>query len=152
MKEPTTVAEQHLIFASNAIAREILSIADDAFQKHGLAYSHAFILIHVSKNPGVSIGVVAQIMMLQPSTLTRLCQKLEKNGLLKRQIAGRKTKINLTPKGEKLAPGLQKIWDNLTRNYTNLLGKEQCEKLTNRLYKSAKKLSFEKQHLTTTNI
>lgn len=69
-----------LYFSANALARAVTRIAEEEYAAVGLAPSHAFILMTVNKQPGITAGEVADIMLLDPSTVTRLVEKLEKQG------------------------------------------------------------------------
>jgi len=140
MKDKESPFGNCLIFASNALARETARLADLAFSEHDMSYSHAFIIMQIAQYPGMPIGDLSHGLMLSPSTITRLCQKLEKNGYLKKTNNGRITKINPTPKAEKTAVHLHRIWAEVTDKYIDQIGKEQSTKLTNKIYKAAKKL------------
>ena len=71
-----------LFYAANALARTITRLSDDAFARTGLAPSLGFVLITVNRQPGVQPSEVAEIMMLDPSTVTRLVEKLQGKGLV----------------------------------------------------------------------
>ena len=75
-----------LFYAANALARTITRLAEEAFAPTGLAPSPAFVLMTVHRQPGVQPSEIAAIMMLSPSTVTRLVEKLEAKGLLLRKL------------------------------------------------------------------
>ena len=66
-----------LYHSANALARIITKMADEEFSAVSLAPSYAFVVMTVNKNPGILAGELAEIMMLTPSTVTRLVEKLE---------------------------------------------------------------------------
>jgi DNA-binding MarR family transcriptional regulator len=82
-----------LYFASNALARNITRLAEEAYAPTGLAPSHAMLLMAVIDQPGINPTEIAEIMLLKPSTVTRLVEKLEQKGLATRQSNGKFTEI-----------------------------------------------------------
>ncbi len=140
MAEKETLFRNCLIFSTNALARNLGKMADDAFAEFKLSYSHAFIIIHVANNPAIPIGELSQALLLSPSTITRLCNKLTKSGLMKNENSGRTNKLTLTPKATKMLPDLVRVWNAIQDNYRNVIGEEQTEKLSNRTLKALKKL------------
>lgn len=141
MSEKDSPFSHCLMFTSNALARVLSRMADEAFGEFGMSYSHAFIILHVVKKPGLPIGELSDVLLLSPSTVTRLAEKLEKSGYLKRESKGRSNQIFPTPKAKKIALSLDDSWKRVMNIYSRELGKESATKLTNKIYKATKKLS-----------
>ena len=110
MAEPEHPFCRCLFYAANALARNLTRLAEEAFAQTGLAPSLAFVVMTVARNPGIQPSEVARIMMLSPSTLTRLVEKLEGRGLVRREAKGKAIHIHLTAKGEALGPVLLAAW------------------------------------------
>ncbi|MEM9894822.1 MAG: MarR family transcriptional regulator [Bacteroidota bacterium] len=115
-------------------------ISDEEFAVIGLSSSYAFLLMTVNEKQGIQPGEISQQMQLTPSTVTRLIEKMEYKGLLKRQSVGRTTEVYSTEKGLKLQPELKQVWQRLFKRYSEVLGKETAAKLTADIYASSQKL------------
>jgi DNA-binding MarR family transcriptional regulator len=126
-----------LFYSANALARNITRVAEEAFSRTGLAPSLAFALMTVRSNPGIQPSEVARIMMLSPSTLTRLVEKLEIKGLLRREAQGKTIRLNLTDQGEALGPALLDAWQDTLKRYTAILGEGPAKDLTEHTYAAA---------------
>ncbi len=129
-----------LYFASNALARNITRLAEEAYAPTGLAPSHAMLLMAVIDQPGINPTAIAEIMLLKPSTLTRLIEKLEQKGLVERRPNGKFIEVYPTESGNGLNMKIKAAWMDLYRNYTDLLGEEAGAQLAGAAYMSAKKL------------
>ncbi len=129
-----------LYYSANALARGITKMAEEAFSVVNLAPSYAFIVMTVNKNSGLQAGELAERMMLKPSTVTRLLEKLETQDLVKRQTEGRLTLIYSTPKSMEINNKIENAWYTLYQNYIAILGEEFANQLTENLYSSALKL------------
>lgn len=115
-------------------------MADEEFAITGLASSYAFLLMTVGHQPGIQPTEISETMLLTPSTITRLIEKMETRGYLVRRAAGRTAQVSLTPKGEALLPIIQTAWLNLYRRYSDVLGEEAAKELTNRSFEFVKKM------------
>ncbi|NOU16272.1 MAG: winged helix-turn-helix transcriptional regulator [Bacteroidales bacterium] len=129
-----------LYYSANALARIITKIAEEEFVVVNLAPSYAFVVMTVNKRPGLLAGELAEIMMLTPSTVTRLLEKLENQQLVKRHTEGRITMIYPTPKSVEINQEIQAAWFKLYTRYTDILGKEFAQQLTEDIFISAVKL------------
>jgi len=126
-----------LFFSANALARNITRISEAAFAPTGLAPSLAFVLMTVNCRPGIQPSEVAQIMMLSPSTVTRLVEKLEARGLLRREAHGKAILIHATADGESLYPTLQEAWRRTHAAYADPLGEDEANRLAEQVYAAA---------------
>ena len=82
-----------MYFVSNALAREIEKIAIASWKKVNLSPSHAYLLILVLEEPGMQPMALSEELHLQPSTITRLVEKLEEKKLLVRTTQGKMTNV-----------------------------------------------------------
>jgi len=137
MAETTHPYCRCLFYTANALARNLTRMTEEAFSRTGLAPSLAFVLMTVRNNPGIQPSEVARIMMLSPSTLTRLVEKLETKGLLSRQAQGKTIHITLTAQGEALGPALLEAWRDTHARYTAILGEGPSIQLTEQTYAAA---------------
>ena len=130
-----------LYYSANALARVMTRMAEEEFASTGFSPSYAFVLMTVSSQPGIHPKDLSTHMQLTPSTVTRLVEKLEFRGLLKRKIAGRSTEIQLTSKGQKLIGVIEKSWGNLYERYSNQIGEEEAKELTLKMNDALDKLT-----------
>ncbi len=128
---------QCLFYSANALARNLTRLAEDAFAQTGLAPSHAFLLMAVNKTPGIQPNELSKILMLTPSTITRLIEKLERKNLVERKTSGRETKVYSTPKGKAMDENLRTSWSTLYKNYTLILGSKESKKIADSVYQAA---------------
>jgi DNA-binding MarR family transcriptional regulator len=126
-----------LFYSANALARNITRMTEESFARTGLAPSLGFVVMTVQRNPGIQPSEVARIMMLSASTLTRLVEKLESKGLLRKESKGKAIHIHLTETGESLTPALKEAWQETHRRYTDLLGKDAANQLAAQSYEAA---------------
>jgi MarR family transcriptional regulator, organic hydroperoxide resistance regulator len=129
-----------LFFASNALARNISRLAEEAYAPTGLAPSHAMLLMVVIDEPGIGPSEIAEIMLLQPSTVTRFVEKLEQKGLVQRKTKGKFTEVYPTAEGTAINMKVKAAWMDLYRNYNAALGETEGGQLATLAYQAAKKL------------
>ena len=140
MAESTHPYCRCLFYSANALARNLTRLAEEAFAQTGLAPSLAFVVMTVARNPGIQPSEVARIMMLSPSTLTRLVEKLEGRGLVRREAKGKAIHIHLTAKGEALVPALMAAWQASSERTADRLGEGAARQLADQAYAAAQAL------------
>lgn len=126
-----------LFYSANALARNITRLTEEAFARTGLAPSLAFVVMTVGRKPGIQPSEAAKIMMLSPSTLTRLVEKLEGKGLLRREARGKAILVHLTGPGEAILPALQAAWSDTLTRYNAILGEKSARQLTEAAFTAA---------------
>ncbi len=126
-----------LYYSSNALARILTKIAEEEFAITGLAPSYAFVVMTVNNNPGLQAGEISEIMMLTPSTVTRLLEKLESQDLIKRHTEGRTTLVYPTKKSVELNDLIKASWLKIYKRYEKVLGEKFAIQLTGDIYQSA---------------
>ena len=129
-----------LYYSGNALARIMTKMAEEEFSVVNLAPSYAFMVMSVNNNPGIQAGELASYMMLTPSTVTRLIEKLEFQELVYRQTDGRITHVFPTEKALSINDAVKSAWLNLYKRYSGILGEENVVKLTDDIYKAVLKL------------
>ncbi|RYY86637.1 MAG: MarR family transcriptional regulator [Chitinophagaceae bacterium] len=107
MKTSGSKFAQCLYFMSGALARKMEKLAQESWKPMGLSPSHAYLLLAVLEEPGIQPGALAGQLQLQPSTITRLMQKLEEKKLLVRTTEGKITNVYPTPKAKELLPKMK---------------------------------------------
>jgi DNA-binding MarR family transcriptional regulator len=129
-----------LYFTSSALARRVEKLATQSWKKVNLAPSHAYLLMTVLEEPGIQPTMLSNMLHLQPSTITRLIEKLEEKKLLVRTSEGKITNVYPTPKAKELGPKLKECLNHFYQKYCSLLGKEESNRLVEHMAKIADKL------------
>lgn len=138
--EDNNIFCQCLYYAAGAFGRKMNKLAEDAFAQTGLAPSYAFVLMAVNRKPGITPSELSGQMMLTPSTITRLVEKLEAKEYLERHPEGRVTTIHPTRKSKLLDKKLRASWKSLYEAYSEILGEESAQKLTADIYEASLKI------------
>lgn len=129
-----------LYFASNALARKIEKLAQESWKKVSLSPSHAYLLMIVLEEPGVQPSVLADQLQLQPSTVTRLIEKLEEKKLVVRTTEGKITNVYPTPRAKEMFPRMKECVHEFFTRYQALVGKEESMRLVHQMGKIADKI------------
>ncbi len=129
-----------LYYASNALSRKITRMAEKAYKPLGMAPSYAFILMTVIRKPGVTAGELASIIQLQPSTVTRFIQKLEKEKYLQRVPEGKFVAVYPLRRAQIMENELKEAWLSLYHAYSSLLGEEEAVNITTGIYHASCRL------------
>lgn len=95
----------------------------------------------VIEEPGIQPTSISEHLQLQPSTITRLIEKLEEKKLLIRTTEGKITNVYPTPKGKDMMPRLKECVDDFYNSYSTILGKEESNRMVQSIGKFADKLS-----------
>lgn len=140
-EKSTTRYSACLLFSANALARAITSIGDEEFGRFGFCYSHAYVLCEVVIQPGITPTELSETLYLTPSTITRLVEKLEQKGLVRRESEGKRTLIYATAAGEALHPDIAEAWERVGSRYSQLIGQTNICQLTKQVFNAAQSLS-----------
>jgi len=135
MKATNSKYCQCLYFSSNALARKIEKLANESWKKVGLSPSHAYLLMLVIEKPGVQPTELVHQLLLTPSTITRLIEKLEEKKLVVRTTEGKLTNVYPSPKAKALLPELKECLNHFYQNYIAILGKEESVRMVNSINK-----------------
>jgi MarR family transcriptional regulator, organic hydroperoxide resistance regulator len=129
-----------IYFSSNALARKIEKLAQDSWKDVDLSPSHAYLLMLVIGQPGIQPSALVDQLLLTPSTITRLVEKLEEKKLVVRTTGGKTTNVYPTPRAKQLQPQLDKCLDTFNRRYTAALGKDDSARLVQNMNRVTDKL------------
>jgi MarR family transcriptional regulator, organic hydroperoxide resistance regulator len=141
MKMKDSKYSQCLYFTSAALARKIEKLAADNWKKVDLAPSHAYLLMALLEEPGIQPSALASELHLQPSTITRLIEKLEQKKLAIRTTEGKITNVYPTPKAKAMWPAMKECMDNFYRQYSQLLGDAESKRIVKDMARLSDKLA-----------
>jgi len=122
-----------LYFTASRLSRVVTKMAEDEFSVSGLSPTYAYLLMVVYDKEGISQKELGEILHLQPSTVTRLIERLISRSLIYKKVEGRNSLVYTTDKGKNLQKTIHESWMNLRSRYTDILGEEAGENLTLRL-------------------
>lgn len=123
------------------MSRKIEKLASQVWRKVDLSPSHAYLLMMVIEQPGLQPTAIVEELLLTPSTITRLIEKLEEKKLVVRTTDGKNTNVYPTPKAKELYPNLQECVDEFYKSYSSVLGKEESAQMVQRMNKITDKLA-----------
>src|SRR5690349_37 len=125
MKTSASKYAQCLYFTSAALARKVEKMAMEIWKKLDLSPSHAYLLAAVLEEPGIQPTTLAEQLQLQPSTITRLVEKLEEKKLVVRTAEGKITNVYPTPKAKELQPKITGCMNEFSAKCAELFGTEK---------------------------
>jgi len=103
-------------FALNDVARMLRTYADQRARQLGMTRAQWAVLARLEYNEGLKQSELAEMLDLQPITLTRLVDRLCANGLIERRadMADRRVKrLYLTPRARPLMDRLADLGNDL---------------------------------------
>jgi len=131
---------QCMYFVSNAFARKMSKLAEEAWKPVDLSPSHAYLLMLAIKQPGIQPSEIVDQLQLTPSTITRLIEKLEDKKVVIRTTEGKITYVFATPKGQQMLPEMEVCLTNFHSRYSKLLGSQESESLIQNMLKLADRI------------
>jgi DNA-binding MarR family transcriptional regulator len=140
MKASDSIYCKCLYFTAGALARKVEKLAGESWKKVNLSPSHAYLLMMVIEEPGIQPKTLAAHLQLQPSTITRLIEKLELKKWVIRTTEGKLTNVYPTPKAKEKLPGLKECLHEFYIRYSEILGKEEGARFVQTMGRVADKL------------
>jgi MarR family transcriptional regulator, organic hydroperoxide resistance regulator len=130
----------NLYYTTTAFSREISSIAETAFMDLGLTPSDAYLIMVVNEKPNVQPTEISEKILLAPSTITRMIEKLEKRSIVTRTQEGKYTYVAVTTKGKDLYAHIIATWDSIHETFTRKMNSNMVTLLVQNTSDAAKKL------------
>ena len=118
-------------FNFRRVSRAITALFDRAMQDSGLRSTQFAILTAVAKTQPVSIGAIADLLIIDATTLTRSLNLLKKLGYLTISPRGAKRQrfLNLTDDGLKALARAVPLWRKIQQSFVNQVGEEHWRTL-----------------------
>jgi MarR family transcriptional regulator, organic hydroperoxide resistance regulator len=130
----------NLYYTTIAFSRQISSIAEVAFADLGLTPSDAYLIMCVNEKPNIQPTEISEKILLAPSTITRMIEKLEKRNIVTRATEGKYTFVAATAKGKEIYGSVIQKWDEIGAQFTNKLGDSTVSNLVQFTTQAAKML------------
>ncbi len=106
------------------------SLAEGEFNKLGLHVGQELVLLSLMDQESVGQSDLVTRLCVEPPTITKMLQRMEKAGLVERrqdEQDGRASLVNVTAQGRALRQPILKVWDNLEeRMLANMTKTEQA--------------------------
>jgi len=120
-------------------ARAVTSLFDTALQKSGIRSTQFAILVGIAKSQPVSIGALADLLVIDDTTLTRSLRLLQTEGFIaiSNRAAMRQRFLTITAKGERVLARSLPAWRNAQERFVATIGANYWLDLRNDLEKLA---------------
>ena len=125
------------------VARAVTVILDRHLKPVGIQITQFAPLAYLYERGALSMGALAELVGVDPTTLTRLVRPLEQRGLIQ-AVAGedrRRRLLALTPTGLKCFARALPLWRKGQREIAEKLGKSEVSDLVKRLEQARARLS-----------
>ncbi len=100
------------------------NLAEAELNKLGLHVGQELVLLNLAIEDGVTQSDLMTSLCVEPPTMTKTLQRMEKAGLVKRRpddVDGRISRVSATPEGRALQQSILDLWNHLeTRMLTNM--------------------------------
>ena len=105
-------------------ARAVTRLFDTALQKSGIRSTQFAILVGIAKSQPVSIGALANLLVIDDTTLTRSLGRLQTEGFIaiSNRAAMRQRFLTITAKGERVLARSLPAWRNAQERFVATIG------------------------------
>ena len=142
MQDPKTVAHTMAVdcycFRARRVSRGLTRLYDEALRPLGVQTSQLSLLVVVAMAPddGAPLGMMADVLLMDRTTLSRNLRPLEKAGLLRvaRSPADKRAKlVLLTPAGQRVVTKSLPLWRAAQRKIAAAMGSGPAAQLRTQL-------------------
>jgi DNA-binding MarR family transcriptional regulator len=129
-------ARRDVLFVLHDVARLIRVEADKRARAHGMTRAQWVILVRVERQPGLSQKELAEVMEVEPITVARLIDRMERRGIVERRPDPKDRRVwrlHLCPSATPLLGELHEARTALARMITGDLDMDAIEQLTETL-------------------
>ena len=110
--------EREIAFTIMDVARLLKTLADQRARQYGMTRAQWAVLFRLDRSEGLKQSELAEILDLQPITLTRLLDRLAQNGLIERRPDPNDRRANRLF----LTPAARPLLERLTELGTEMMG------------------------------
>jgi DNA-binding MarR family transcriptional regulator len=114
-------------FALRKAARAVTLLYDEALRGAGVRSTQFAILVAVAKKQPLSVGALAELTVIEPTTMTRSLALMAAQGLLQvsDRSTGRRKLVSLTERGRRQLARAVPLWRAAQKSLTARIGDEQ---------------------------
>lgn len=118
-------------FASRRGARQVSRLYDRYLSKADIKSSQFVLLMAVSFNPGIQINELAELMVMERTTLVRALKPLQQEGWVSAQKpeAGRSYRFAVTDQGKAKIAQCAPFWEEARQELETKVGKARVEQI-----------------------
>jgi MarR family transcriptional regulator for hemolysin len=142
-------------FVINDVARMLRTYADHKAAQFGITRAQWVVLARLDRSEGLKQSELAEILDLQPISLTRLLDKLCDGGLIERRadpIDRRAKRLFLTPAARPLLDKLGDLGEELMATALSGVGRESVQRMVDELGVVKENLRQAIQHRTASDV
>ena len=142
-------------FLINDVARMLRTYADQKAAQFGITRAQWVVLARLDRSEGLKQSELAEILDLQPISLTRLLDKLCDSGLIERRadpIDRRAKRLFLTPAARPLLDKLGDLGEELMATALSGVGGESVQRMVDELGLVKENLRQAIQHRTASDV
>jgi DNA-binding MarR family transcriptional regulator len=141
-------ARRDVLFLLHDVARLVRVEADKRARAHGMTRAQWVILVRVERQPGLSQKELAEVMEVEPITVARLIDRMERRGIVERRPDPKDRRVwrlHLCPAAQPLLGELHEARTALARLVTCGLDIEAVEQLSETLLTMKSSLTQEQR-------
>jgi MarR family transcriptional regulator, organic hydroperoxide resistance regulator len=118
MKDPCSKDSINYLFVQ--VAKAHRARTHELLSRLGLHVGQEMILVALTKRGDLSLSELANMLEVQPPTVTKMVQRLESAAIVRRETCkhdSRSSSICLTSKGKQLQTKIEKIWQQVETEF-----------------------------------
>lgn len=131
--------EYCLLYNVKAVERKLMQIAEPIFSKLNIHPTYGYIITLIDRREITKVKVIAKELNLSSSTITRMIEKLNKDGYIQKGCKDSTVSISLSPKGKELSKEIDKCWIEFKEKSEGGSPVEEINALKNQLLEFSKK-------------
>lgn len=132
MQSSSRSIQNYLSYAVAAAHRKISASLNTRLKQHGIQIEAWRILETLETDQRLTMGQLAEVVLMNPPTLTKLVDRMVSDGLVHRQVARtdhRQINVLPTALGKKRMLQIRQEVEKQDVEFQSLLGKDEAEKL-----------------------
>lgn len=129
--------KREVAFTIMDVARLLKTYADQRARQFGISRAQWAVLIRIERNEGLKQSELAELLDLQPISLTRLLDRLAANGLIERRADPndrRANRLYLTPAAKPLLERLAALGADMMETVLEGLDEKSIERMLKQLH------------------
>lgn len=133
---PPQPIKREIAFTIMDVARLLKTYADQRARQFGISRAQWAVLIRIERNEGLKQSELAELLDLQPISLTRLLDRLADNGLIERRADPndrRANRLHLTPAAKPLLERLTSLGADMMETVLDGLDEKSNDRMLKQL-------------------